>query len=251
MKIIKIKKQGKRYLIELENGTIIKTYGDILIKYNIPYHKELDEQMFDKIEKENFYYDAYNSCLTYISKKLRSEYEVRKYLDKYLINESEKESIINKLKDLKLINDNIFALAFINDKLAFTNNGPYRIKNDLLQLKVNDKIVEEALNNIDETIYYEKVKKILDKKLKVKQKYSGNILKQKLANELKILGYPEYIIYDEINKINVKGNISKEYDKLYNKLSKKYEGYELEKKLNEKLYALGYTKSDIEKVTHN
>ena len=34
------------------------------------------------------------------------------------------------------------------------------------------------------------------------------------------------------------------------KLSKKYEGYELDRKLNEKLYALGYTKSDIQKVTH-
>ena len=75
MKINKIRKQGKKYLIELEDGTIIKTYGDILIKYNILYHKELDEEMFDKISKENIYYDAYNSCLTYISKKLRSEYE--------------------------------------------------------------------------------------------------------------------------------------------------------------------------------
>lgn len=250
MKINKIRKQGKKYLIELEDGIIIKTYGDILIKYNILYHKELDEEMFDKISKENIYYDAYNSCLTYISKKLRSEYEIEKYLNKYLISENEKNSIINKLKDLKLINDNIFALAFINDKLAFTNSGPYKIKNDLLQLKVNDKIVDDTLSNIDETIYYERVRKILDKKLKVKQKYSGNILKQKLANELKLLGYPEYIIYEEVNKINVKGNILKEYDKIYSKLSKKYEGYELDRKLNEKLYALGYTKSDIEKVTH-
>ena len=97
MKINKIRKQGKKYLIELEDGTIIKTYGDILIKYNILYHKELDEEMFDKISKENIYYDAYNSCLTYISKKLRSEYEIEKYLNKYLNHANYSLCLLNLL----------------------------------------------------------------------------------------------------------------------------------------------------------
>ena len=39
----------------------------------------------------------------------------------------------------------------------------------------------------------------------------------------------------------------KEYNKLYTKYSKKYEGYELEKIIMNKLYAKGYDYNEIKK----
>lgn len=248
MKIIKIKKIGKKYKIELENGLFINTYADIIIKYNILYHKEIDINMQNKIENENIYYDAYYSTISYITKKLRSEYEVKKYLDKYLISIEEKEHILNELKSINLINDKELSKAFVNDKLAFTNNGPYKIKKELEDLKIDADIINDTLDSIDQNIYYEKINKILEKKLKCSQKYSGNVLKQKLANELQNQGYPNEIIYEILNNTTINSDISKEYNKLYNKLKTKYEGIELKKLIKQKLYEKGYTKSEIDKI---
>ena len=70
MKIIKIKKKNKKYEIELESNEKITTYDDIIIKYNILYHKEIDEQLLYKIKQENNFYEAYNNAIAYISKRL-------------------------------------------------------------------------------------------------------------------------------------------------------------------------------------
>lgn len=251
MKINNIKKLSQQYIIELTNGTKIKTYAEIILKYKILYKKEITNETLNKIDKENIYYDAYHNTIKYITKKLRSEYEIKNYLNKYLLNQNEKKEIIIKLKQLNLINDKKFTKAYINDQLSFTMNGPYKIKKELENFKIEENIINEIIENIDTTIYYKKIKKIIEKKLKTKQKYSGNILKQKLVYELKQLGYPNEIVYETLNNINLKGNIEIEYNKIYNKLKNKYNKLELNKIIKQKLYSLGYTYEDIEKITQN
>lgn len=248
---MKIKKIKNKYKIEFEDREPIVTYDDIILKYNILYKKDLSDDLIDKIIKENIYYDALYSSISYIGKKLRSEYEVRKYLDKFLLLPNEKDNIILKLKELNLINDTILASAFINDKINLTNLGPYKIKQELEKIKVDVLTIDEAINKIDSNVFYEKIKKIIDKKIKTKTKYAGNVLKQKLLGELTILGYPKDMIYDALNNINVNGNIDAMYDKIYQKYSKKYTGYDLNRIVEQKLYSLGFSREEInKKIVH-
>lgn len=251
MKINKIKKVGQKYKIELEDYSSINTYADIIIKYNILYHKEIDNETINKIEYENIYYEAYQNTVKYITKKMRSEYEVRKYLEKYLISNQEKEKIIVKLKELNLINDKLFCQIYTNYKISFTNYGPYIIKKELEKLKIDETIINEVLDNVDSKIYLDKIKKIIEKKIKNNKKYSGYILKQKISLDLNNLGYSNEQIYDLINNIEIKGNIDKEYNKYFEKFKTKYSGYELEKIIEKKLYSLGYTKSEIDNIKNN
>lgn len=244
---MKIKKIKNKYKIEFEDREPIVTYDDIILKYNILYKKDLSDDLIDKIIKENIYYDALYSSISYIGKKLRSEYEVRKYLEKFLLLSNEKDNIILKLKELNLINDTILASAFINDKINLTNLGPYKIKQELEKIKVDVLTIDEAINKIDSNVFYEKIKKIIDKKIKTKTKYAGNVLKQKLLGELTILGYPKDMIYDALNNINVNGNIDAMYDKIYQKYSKKYTGYDLNRIVEQKLYSLGFSREEIKK----
>ena len=248
---MKIKKIKNKYKIEFEDRAPIVTYDDIILKYNILYKKDLSDDLIDKIIKENIYYDALYSSISYVGKKLRSAYEVKKYLDKFLLLPNEKDNIILKLKELNLINDTILSSAFVNDKINFTNLGPYKIKQELEKIKVDDCIIDEAINKIDSNVFYDKVKKIIDKKMKTKSKYSGNVLKQKLLGELTILGYPKDMIYDALNNINVNGNIDVTYDKIYQKYSKKYTGYDLNRILEQKLFSLGFSREEInKKIVH-
>lgn len=251
LNISKIKKTSSgKYSLVLDNKTKIITYDDIILKNNLLYNKEIDNELLNKLNKETNYYDIYNKCIKLISIRLRSEREIDDYLVKNQISYEYKNKIISELKDKGLIDDEKFTKAFIMDKLNFSNNGPSKIKKELLEHNINESIINEELRNIDSSIYLEKIKKIIDKKIKVNKKYSIYMLKQKIMNDLILLGFYRDDINMCLNNITVDNNslIDATYDKLYKKLSFKYEGNELYSKLKEKLYQKGFSFSEIDEV---
>ena len=250
MKIEKIKKNGKKYIIILDNGLEIKTFDDVIINNGLLYNKIIDDDLLDKINKENDYYNIYYKVVNYISKKIRSEKEIIDFLDKN--NILDKNKIINKLKSINLINDLNFAKAYISDRINLSNDGIYKIKNDLLKHNIDLGTIDNELSKIDDEIINKKIEKLINKKIK-NSKYTGFKLKYKVVNELINLGYDKSKISEIYDNLDIKNDdlIIKEYNKLYNQLSKKYQGKELEYKINVKLYNKGFTKEEIDCIQKN
>lgn len=249
MKINKIKKNGKKYKIILDNGLEIKTFDDVIINNNLLYNKIIDDELLDKINKENEYYDVYNKVLNLISKKIRSEKEISEFLDKYNVD---KNKIIDKLKSINLINDKNFTKAYISDRINLSNDGIDKIKTDLLKHNIDINLIMEEISKIDDDLIDKKIEKLIIKKTK-NSNYSGFKLKYKVVNELINLGYDKSKIVEIYDNLNIKNDdvIINEYNKLYNKLSKKYQDKELEYKINMKLYNKGFTKEEIENIQKN
>lgn len=250
MKIMKIQKKNNKYKIILEDNNIIETYDEVIIKENILYKKEITVELKDKIEKENKNYEIYNNILKYIKTKLRSEYEIREYIKKNEIDKITEENLINKLKDSKLIDDKTYTYAYIHDRMKFSNDGPYKIKKELLKNKIEENIIVEELNKIDKEEIYEKLKKQILKKLSANTKYSNNMIKQKLINYFVLQGYEKQMIIEilENNLISNTNILKKEYDKLYNKYKNKYDEYELKRVIKQKLYQKGFSIDEINNI---
>ena len=83
--------------------------------------------------------------------------------------------------------------------------------------------------------------------MKLNNKLSGNPLKTKIYNNLVNLGYDKNMILSLINNydFNNTSNAKKIYDTLYKKYSSKYEGYELDMIIKQKMYQKGYDISEI------
>ena len=250
MKIMKIQKKNNKYKIILEDNNIIETYDEVIIKENILYKKEMTDELKSKIEKENKYYEIYNNILKYIKTKLRSEYEIREYIKKNEIDKITEENLINKLKDSKLIDDKTYTYAYIHDRMKFSNDGPYKIKKELIKNKIEENIIEEELNKIDKEEIYEKLKKQILKKLSANTKYSNNMIKQKLINYFITQGYEKQMIIEilENNLVSNTNILKKEYDKLYNKYKNKYDEYELKKVIKKRLYQKGFSIDEINNI---
>lgn len=249
MKIEKIKKtKSGKYILELDNNEKIKTYDEVILKNNLLFNKEIDSELLNKLNIENNYYEVYNKVMKFISTKMRSELEINKYLDK--LQFKEKEKIINDLKRIKLINDDIYIKAFISDKITLTLNGPYKIKKELLEHNIDEDKIDQELSKIDSEIYYERINKLINKKIKTNKNKSIYLLKQKIVNELIDLGYSKDMILEVLNNftINEIDIIKKEYDLLYKKLSKKYQGSELQYQIKNKLYSKGFNIENINSV---
>lgn len=239
-KIVKLK-NGK-YKLYLDNKEVITTFDDVILKNNLLFNKEIDNELYSKIINENNYYELLNSCIKRISRRLRSEKEIKNYLEKKTNDIHLIEYIIVELKQKNYINDLLFTKAYLSDKLALTNSGVNKIKSELYNLGIEEEIINDVLENNNIKNDPKKLENMIKKKIKLNNKYSNNYLKQKILNDMINLGYDREEIINILDQ-NIKDDkdiYEKEYKKLYEKLKKKYQGTELEYQINQRLYRKGF-----------
>lgn len=251
MHIKSIKKKGSEYLIILDNETL-KVNEELLINNNILYSKKLSNKDIKKIKEETVYYENYSKALKMINRKMRSEKEIRKSLKD--ISKEEIDKIIDKLKEINLLNNEVYAESYVNDKINLSLDGPYKIKKELELNDIESEYIEKALEKFTQDLIDEKLEKLINKKLKT-NKDTEYIFKQKTALYLLNLGYSKEDINSHLENIKIdNSNLEKEMEKIYNKLKTKYEGYTLKNKLKQKLYLKGFNNDEInnfiEKTVH-
>ncbi len=248
MEIKKFKKlKNNIYELELDNGSLVKLYDDVIVKYSLLINKKIDSKLLDEITKYNTSLDAYYLSLKYISKKLRCEKEIEKYLTKLEFNKDVIDKTISKLNKDGYLKHDIYIKSYINDIYNFNNYGPDKIKFNLRELGFNLNEIEPYLEDKD---FRSKAIKIIDKKVKANHKLSNYMLKQNISNYLINLGYPKDIFYDYVDniKINNKDILVKEANNYIKKYSKKYENKELLYFVKDKLYKKGYNSNEIDEV---
>lgn len=251
MKIDKIKKtQSGKYKVSFDNGEKLNLNDDIILKNNLLFHKEIDEEEFNNLNNENEKYNRYLKVLKYIGYKMRSKKEIIEYMNKQEYSDKEKEEILSKLENNNLINDYIYVKAFISDKINLTNDGPYKIKRELINQDIDEDIINQELRLYDENIFYDKLNKLIEKKISSNHKYSEYQLKQKLFDYFNNLGYSRDMINDCLQNIQFKDNsiLEKEYHLLYHKLSKKFEGDNLFFEIKNRLLRKGFNINEINEI---
>lgn len=249
MKVLKYKKVKNKYRVYFDNDIKIDLYDDIILKYNLLLKKEIDNNTFDKLVLDNNKEDIYNKALNYISIKIRSKEEIYNYLNKKGYEKEDIDNTINRLEKNKLINDDLYIKSYIHDRFYLSSDGLNKIRNYLINLKLDESIIDKYIDEIDREEVLDKLNKLVDKKIKSNRNYSGNILKIRIINYFIEQGYNKSDI-EEVLKDKDLVDIDlgiKEYKKLYDKYSKKLEGYELENLIRNKLYQKGYDLNEIKK----
>ena len=249
MKVLKYKKVKNKYRVYFDNDIKVDLYEDIILKYELLLKKEIDSNTFDKLVLDNNKEDIYEKSLNYISIKIRSREEIYNYLNKKGYEKEDINNTIKRLEKNNLINDDLYIKSYIHDRFYLSSDGPKKIKNYLINLKLDESIIDNYINEIDREEVLDKLNKLVDKKIKSNKNYSGNVLKLRLCNYFIEQGYSRNDIEEVLDNKNLSNidNGIKEYKKLYDKYSKKYEGYELENLIRNKLYQKGYDLSEIKK----
>lgn len=251
MKVEKIKKlKNGKYKIELDDDCKITTYDDVILKHNLLFNKEINADELNELIKDNEYYDIYNKCIKYISKKLRSEKEIKEYLNKFEIERNTQNKIIRNLKNINMINDKNFTKAYISDHIYLSNDGLDKIKSDLISHNIDITLIDEEISKIDKSIIKEKLAKLIVKKIKSNHKNSNYMMRQKIYHDMVNLGYSSEMFNEcyDLLEVDDNDNLNKEFDNLYKKLSIKESNDNLYFKIRQKLYQKGYHLSDIDKL---
>ena len=203
MKIEKYELTKKNiYNVYLSNGEVLELNGKVITDNELLIKKDIDNELYDKLKRDNTICMLMDTSVKYIDRRLRSINELRDYVKNKEEDTIIIEEVIDKLINYKYLDDDRFTKAFIKDKLNFTNWGDYKIKNELKRLGVNEEIIYNNISNIDDNIYYERINKIIDKDISINKKYSGIKLKNNIYNHLLTLGYSKEKVISIINNYN-------------------------------------------------
>ena len=250
MKITKLEKKKRLYLLELDSDQTCYITEDTIVRFMLTKGKEISAEELTEIKSFAQFSYSKNLALYHLSFKARTEKEVRDYLARHEIDEKIIPQVIQSLKNDNWINDRQYAQAIINSNQLSGDKGSYMLMQKISQKGVAKAVIQDVLQEFDMTEVAERTAK------KLLKKYQGKLparaLQDKIIQNLtnKGFSYSEAKaafdqLDNQVDEETVQELIFKELDKQYPKYSRKYEGYELKQRLTQVLARKGYDFSDI------
>ena len=250
MKITKIEKKKRLYLLELDDSEKLYITEDTIVRFMLSKGVEITEQELKEIQVYAQFSYGKNLALYHLSFKQRTAKEVKDYLIQHDIQPEIISQVLDALKKDNWINDRKYANSFIQSNLLTGDKGAFVLKQKLSQKGISNTIIEEELRQFD---FAEVTERVAEKLLK---KYHGKLpskaLQDKILQSLINKGFSysqaktayQHLDIEE-DQENQQELLYKELDKQYRKYSKKYDGYDLKQRLTQALARKGYDFSDI------
>ena len=250
MKITKLEKKKRLYLMELDGQQTSYITEDTIVRFMLSRDKVISTEELTEIQDFAQFSYGKNLALYHLSFKARTEKEVREYLKKYDLDENITSQVIANLKEDNWINDRQYAYSIINANQLSGDKGPYVLAQKLSQKGITKSTIEEVLKDFDLS---EVAQRVAEKLLK---KYTGKLparaLQDKIIQSLTNKGFSYSdaknafdSLDSQVDQETTQELIFKELDKQYTKYARKYEGYELKQRLTQVLARKGYDFSDI------
>lgn len=229
-----LKAKNGKYYIEYQ-GKDIRIYDETIIKLNLLTNKDIDKE---KIIKVNEYYAYLNKALTYLS-ALRCKKDVANYLEKKGASKKDITSIIKYLEDIRLLNDEVYTKAFINDQKNLQSDGPFKIKYKLMQKGIDEALIDRCLLVYEDKEELVKINNLISKYKKANRNKSAYMLKKNIEVKLFNKGFSKELIGESLSHFTYDDSAIKasEEAKIRRKLKDKDNA---EEELRNKLYQKGF-----------
>lgn len=217
VKILSIVQDKRNYKVVTTIGEYVLN-EEVLVEFFIVKGKEFSNEEFDSILDFKDQNEYYLKALNYLSYKERSEKEMRDYLiGKGLSNP---QTIMSKLLDKGLINDEVYASHFL--EYAFNQlKGPKYVESELIKKGIKHTIITELMYQYDFEKEYDTLYQLFMKVTKPKT-ISFNKYKKQLMDKFVRSGFGLGTInevlqnnYDYLmEQVNEDDALEKDYQKI-------------------------------------
>lgn len=144
---------------------------------------------------------ALNRIAAYCSRAERCEYDVRKKLVSWELNEEEVKRIIDRLKKERFLDDSRFCRSFVNDKLKFNKWGKTKIIYELRKRRIPETIYSPILSELSGDEFEKQLIHILSIKAKTVKGKNEYDRKTKLIRFALGRGFPMDLAIKCVNKL--------------------------------------------------
>ena len=145
-------------------------------------------------------FEALEKAKKYCAYSERSQYDVRKKIELWNIDEPATESIIATLIEENFLNEDRFAKAYARGKMNINHWGRVKIKMGLRQHQVSPRCIQDALKSLIEEEYLGILKHEALKKIKLLNG-TKSIKQQKTATFLISKGFETDLSYQIVHEL--------------------------------------------------
>lgn len=250
MKITKLEKQKRLYLLQIDQTEELYITEDTIVRYMLSKDMEITEEQLTQIKMFAQYSEAKNFALYYLSFKQRTKKEVTNYLKEKEFNDSTITQVLKELETQEWINETRYVETYLRQNLSTSDKGPYVILQKLKEKGISEHLITAELEKTD---FSELLTKLITKYVKKYQhKVPKNKLFPKIQQTLTQKGFHYTDINKQLNKIELEYSedtqnqlLQKELVKLLKRYQRKYSGYDLKQHLIQALLRKGFDYDDI------
>ncbi|KAB2328531.1 recombination regulator RecX [Cytobacillus depressus] len=253
-KISMQEKRTDRYNVFLDDKYAFSVDEDVLIKHQLKKGMELDEFSISEIAYQDDIRKSYNTAIQFLSRRMRSEKEVRKHLADKDVDEIVIREVIHKLYEYRFLDDQEFAVAFVRTLMNTTDKGSEVIRGELREKGIAENLIDIAMKEYPYENEFAAALKLCEKFVQKNTRDSSRVMKQKLEQLLYRKGYPLEIIQAAIAETEMEKEVDVEIaalrtyaEKAHRKFSS-LNGFEYEQKMKQTLYRKGFSMELIEDV---
>lgn len=142
---IKAQKNKKRVNIYLDGKFAFGLDADNFLKAGLKVGQKLTEKQVDDLIFKNEFQKLLDKALRLISRRPRSEKEIRDYLKRRKSPSKLIEAVVKKLKQLNQINDSAFASWWVEQRSTFRPRGKFGLTMELRQKGIEEKIIKKVI----------------------------------------------------------------------------------------------------------
>lgn len=251
MDMIKIGKVKRRknglYDVDFSNGDKMTVHEESLVRHRLISDRQMTEEELKEIFEAVQYDHAYVAALKYISYKLRSLNEIRKYLseeyESYVVND-----VVERLMDENYVNDEMYSEALKNTMLNTSDKGPKLLEMELKKHRIDEDIIMRKCGEFNDLIDSERMNKIKNKEFK-KYKGSKRQFSLKLQEKLMTKGYHKehFDMIDFDDDFDETPYFERDFEKTFRRYRSKYTGFDLKQRMTAAMLRKGYGYDLIQK----
>ena len=203
MIITALKQKGNNVLVCFDDGEFItldyRTVTDNALRKN----DQLDDKKIEFLISASEFQKAKDSAFRFLGMRHHSTSELRTKLTKKKYPKDIIEKILIDLTDKKLLNDEQFAEAFLEERSVKKKIGINKLKAELFKKGINRTIIEKTLLNVDHDLSYEQALELANRKIDSirKKETDKRKIKAKLFSSLSSRGFEADLIMKVLNEI--------------------------------------------------
>lgn len=211
MKIDRVsRKDEKNVSVYFDNGERLILSEDTFYSSGLRKGDEISEDRFSFFIEQNILYHIKQRALSFLARRFHSERELLIKLKTKAYEERLIKIVLNDLREKSIIDDQVFANHFIEEKLKKKRWGKNKIRAGLFSKGVSSSIIDDVLQSFNSEEDQNEVAFSLAKKkfenLKLRETDSKK-LKQKIISFLLSRGFDYEVSSGAVNKI-----IEQDYD---------------------------------------
>ncbi|WP_314586232.1 RecX family transcriptional regulator [Paenibacillus terrigena] len=195
-----VPRQKRRYQIYVNEEQAFTVHEDVMVKYRLLKGSTIDHEELLPIMVADELQQAYVQSIRYLGRKPRTSHEIQQQLTQKGFEAELIERIILRLMDERLIDDNLYAKQWMDQRVRNHKKGRLMIKHELRQKGIDKSDIAQAMEELNTEDEQESAYRVgLRKWQNTKgERYER---KRKVVAFLMRRGFPSHVVRNAVQRI--------------------------------------------------